>query len=363
MSFKKTLNKITYFQLLIGLGFSTIVSIFFLTIYESLKHIEANSQRSKCYNSSQVKLDSKNTSVINGQIQPEIVNCFYLYASSKQQLNINSNIKIRIITPTGKFFLSQGQFQEDLKENGEYLIRIDPDHSPKSYSLNFYLKDTAKDAIKKIVSSQEKLLLLSYNSKQDPKIFRESSIQEIVNSTVSLANSQGLPTDKLSISLINLNNSSYGEYQEQVPRFPASLSKLFWLIVLFGHYDANKEVRGAILDEDLQKMMQDSDNNIASKVLDQITNTNSGPVLPNDEFERWSYQRKSVNQYFESAGYKNINLTQKNFPIPDLNFPEPSGRDKQLRGDTSKPIRNIITSSSVARLLIDIDQGKAISPN
>ena len=50
MSFKKNRNKITYFQLSIGLGCLTTLIIFILAIYESVKNIGSNSQRSECYN-------------------------------------------------------------------------------------------------------------------------------------------------------------------------------------------------------------------------------------------------------------------------------------------------------------------------
>ena len=360
MPFKNNQTKVTHLQPLLTVGCLMILSTLAYTIYGVVKHTGKNSQRSECYNSSQLKLDSNNVGIINGRTE-EKTTCFYFYASFNQLLDLDSNTKIRVITPKGQSFLTQGKFKEYLKDDGEYLIRFDADISPKFYSVNISLKNIKKENNQESFVSQEKSNLLSYNSKEDPNINNKLETQEIVNSAVNLAKDQGFPIDKLSVSLISLNDNSYGEYQEQIPRFPASLSKLFWLIALFGQYDADKKNQGGILEEDLRKMIQDSDNNTASRVLDKLTNTNSGDFLSSDEFEKWSTQRRTINHYFERSGYKNINISQKNFPIPDLKLTEPSGRDKQMRGDTLNPTRNFITSYSAARILLDIERESNIS--
>jgi hypothetical protein len=64
-------------------------------------------------------------------------------------------------------------------------------------------------------------------------------LQKIVDNIVSLAQSRKLPIDKLSISLVDLNQSeccAYAAYQDSEFRYPASIVKLFWLVVLYSQY-------------------------------------------------------------------------------------------------------------------------------
>jgi beta-lactamase class A len=109
------------------------------------------------------------------------------------------------------------------------------------------------------------------------------------------------------------------------------------------------------------KMIQNSDNNPASSILDELTGTDSGKPLSSRTIEAWVAKRKSVNKIFTNAGYPDLNISQKNFPIPDLELKEPEGRDMQMRGDPQFPERNYLTTYSVARLLLEIEQGKAVS--
>ena len=75
-------------------------------------------------------------------------------------------------------------------------------------------------------------------------------------------------------------------------------------------------------------------------------------------------QRQSLNYFFRQAGYsQDINVSQKTFPIPQENIMEPKGFDQQLRGDNpDKPIRNKLTTNDAARLMYEIVNNWAISP-
>jgi hypothetical protein len=227
--------------------------------------------------------------------------------------------------------------------------------------------------------------LSSYNVKVPPYFIINHKLQGIIDRTINLIETQGLPKDNVSISLIDLNSGScntygnhttscqYGGYFDQRPRFPASITKLFWMVALFGQQHEGILTGTSFALLDLEQMIQDSDNNPASKILDQITNTTSSPEqLPQAKIADWYRRRLEINHYFQQAGYGSINISQKNFPIPSLGFSEPVGPDQQIRSlpnytvcptkvVTSEPCRNYLTTHDTARLLLEIEQGQAIT--
>jgi hypothetical protein len=56
------------------------------------------------------------------------------------------------------------------------------------------------------------------------------NLQAIVDQVISIAGNSGLPTDALSVSLIDLKSKRSAAYQDDVLRFPASISKMFWMV-------------------------------------------------------------------------------------------------------------------------------------
>ncbi len=215
--------------------------------------------------------------------------------------------------------------------------------------------------------SQEKTISLSYNVKILPKLQTNPQLEDIVNNIVTLAASKGLPTETLSISLIDLKSQTYAGYQERIPRFPASISKLFWMVALYANFESEMLAldlirTDALCKTDICRMMQKSDNESASRIVDKITKTTSGSQLSLDEYASWIEKRNYLNAFFQNAGYDRIDINQKNFPIPYLKLDEPQGRDLQMRGRDRKPIRNQMTTEQAARLMYEIFTGQAVSP-
>lgn len=206
-----------------------------------------------------------------------------------------------------------------------------------------------------------------YNVKTPPNFKHNDNLQFIVDDIVNLARSKGLSTDTLSIYLIDVKRDTYAEYQGNVLRFPASVSKLFWMV---GYYD--RVFAGLQPDEPIQdfkhckidicKMVQKSDNEAASHILDRLTNTSSIQDDQPENFPTWKSKRLSINDFFQEAGYTNINVSQKNFPIPDIQMEEPQGRDLQMREDLRNPTRNKISVEQASRLMYEIMRREAISP-
>ncbi|MDQ2098519.1 MAG: serine hydrolase [Tychonema bourrellyi B0820] len=205
----------------------------------------------------------------------------------------------------------------------------------------------------------------TYNIKTPPNPVYSQELQVIVDEAAKIAATKGLPIEPLSISLLDVSNSqahTSAGYQNQTLRFPASVAKLFWMV---GFYSALEKgiitQKESSFTSDLEQMIRISNNDAASRILDKITDTQSGGRLVGEELQAWVTKRNQINTFFQSAGYNNIKITTKNYPIYYLRQEQPIGRDLQLRGDPSQPIRNQVTTDQAARLMYEIYTRQAVS--
>ncbi len=204
------------------------------------------------------------------------------------------------------------------------------------------------------------------NSKVQSAYLRDiQSLQYIVDGVVESFYRKGLPTEKLSISLMNVKNPQcqlYAQYQDKTPRFPASVSKLFWMAALYEKINSGVSLHKSVSRETVRKMIQKSDNEAASDVVDAITGATSGEPLDSEQLAVWNAKRQSINSFFKNSGYQSVDVSQKNFPIPKLGMLDPSGPDLQIRGDEKAPIRNSLMTYDVTRLAYEIHSRRAVSP-
>ncbi|PSB28607.1 hypothetical protein C7B69_10070 [filamentous cyanobacterium Phorm 46] len=205
----------------------------------------------------------------------------------------------------------------------------------------------------------------SYNIKTPPNVVYSQELQGIVDESVKIAVSKGLPAEQLSITLIDVSNPqthSFAGYQNQTLRFPASVAKLFWMTAFYSATEkgiiTQKE---SAFKNDLEQMIGISNNDSASRILDKITDTKSGGRLAGEELQTWLQKRTQINSFFQSAGYNDIRISTKNYPIYYLRQEGPIGRDLQLRDGASQPIRNQVTSDQAARLIYEIYTRQAVS--
>ncbi|MEA5571191.1 serine hydrolase [Calothrix sp. UHCC 0171] len=200
----------------------------------------------------------------------------------------------------------------------------------------------------------------------EPPLQKNSKLQVIVDDLVQLVKSYNLSTENLSITLIDLNQNTIAGYQQETPRFPASVAKLFWLVILQAKIQSGSIVPDSAINSEIDQMITQSDNDATSKIIDRITNAPTREKLAKIEYQDWKAKRDSLNTFFTKAGYKNININQKTFPIPhhySKNISEPQGSDLQIRGDNpKKPIRNKLTSFAASRLMYEIASEQAVSP-
>ncbi|MGK7922669.1 MAG: serine hydrolase [Trichodesmium sp.] len=206
----------------------------------------------------------------------------------------------------------------------------------------------------------------AYNVRRRPILGYNPQLQEIVDEVVNIAEEKGLPTKGLSISLIdvsNQNNHTFAGYQQQVLRYPASVAKLFWMAAFYGAVEQGliDEEKESNFHQDLRLMIQKSHNDSASKILDAITDTKSGGKLAGEKLNTWLEKRKSVNEFFEKANYQGLRVSTKNYPLYSPTQNGPIGRDRQLRDESDKFLRNLISSDQAARLMYEIYTRQAVS--
>ncbi len=205
-----------------------------------------------------------------------------------------------------------------------------------------------------------------YNVKNIPNLNYNLDLQTIINLIIEQAEAEGLPTTNLSLHLIDVKTQSFAEYRSQIPRFPASITKLFWMVALYDQVNQGKIAPETInytpeCQTDICQLIKKSNNESASRILDQITQTSSVAEEQTESFDNWLTKRNSINQFFQAAGYKDINISQKNFPIPYIKMENPEHWDQKMRGDKTDPIRNIITAAQTGRLMYEIVTEQAIS--
>ncbi|MDY6902628.1 MAG: serine hydrolase, partial [Cyanobacteriota bacterium] len=102
-------------------------------------------------------------------------------------------------------------------------------------------------------------------------------------------------------------------------------------------------------------------NEAASYIVDRITKTEYKQNIKAEEYKEWRTKRLQINQYFQQAGYDNINVSQKTLPIPSLKLSRAKGSELKLRNNNRKPILNKISTQQVARLLYEIQKKQSVS--
>jgi hypothetical protein len=385
---KKKLHKLPpnkkIIWLVCGLSLLSLTSAITLGVLAMFSEKKQQLTDLKCETNSTINFDVDNKQLLQGSFRGVNNPCFTFKANAGEVIEVDSPLKVDLSNANQKTISGQGQFKEALPNTGEYVIHVNKNSEVNDFTIKISLLNksqnartlpstnnlTSKTNPKENINPSPTIPILakseawSYNVARLPPFNSDINTQGIVEEILSLAQRKGLPSNRLSISLVNLNASSWGSYgshADKTPRFPASISKLFWMVAFFGELQAGKKGGDQISEEDLYKMIQNSDNEPASSVLDWLTDTQSVSSLSKDELEIWQKNRSSVNSFFTKAGYQNINITQKNFPIPKLKLLKPEGSDLQMRGSLSNPLRNYLTTYETARLLYEIVTQQSVS--
>ncbi len=167
----------------------------------------------------------------------------------------------------------------------------------------------------------------------------------------------GLTAEKIALTVVDLGNQSHpitASYRGEAPVYPASVVKLFYLVAAHAWMERGQLKQTPELDRAMHDMIVSSTNDATQMIVDALTDTAGGPELEPTALAAWMEKRNAVNRYFASLGYSGINVNQKTFAEG------PYGRERQNRGPNFEN-NNRLTTNAVARLLLSIVIGKAVS--
>lgn len=201
---------------------------------------------------------------------------------------------------------------------------------------------------------------LVYNVTTSTELKPSQQLQGIVDEMLQLIQSRKLSTQPLSITLINLKTGETAGYQQKSLLYPASVVKMFWMVDVFDQLHRGILPNEPVFGADLNRMIQQSSNDAASRLIDAATNTYSGYNLRGEKYDDWANKRRKITEYFSKAGYEGIAIHQKTYPISYLRHKTPEGRDMQMWNDP-KELKNQISSEHAARLMYEIATGKAVT--
>lgn len=196
----------------------------------------------------------------------------------------------------------------------------------------------------------------------EPPQAAEPGLQRLLDRAVNAALAQFAPqklqSNQLAVTVVDLSRGEplrWASYRGQEPVYPASVVKLFYLVAAHQWLEDGRLTDTAELRRALRDMIVDSSNDATHYVVDLLTDTTSGPELPEAELDRWFEKRNAVNRYFAALGYTNINVNRKPW------CEGPYGREAQSVR-RHQPSRNLLTTDATARLLVDIVLGRAVTP-
>jgi predicted amidohydrolase YtcJ/beta-lactamase class A len=185
----------------------------------------------------------------------------------------------------------------------------------------------------------------------------ETLVSDVVAAAVDRFGKGGLTSDKLALSIIDVTDRDHPSPAEHLgdrPIYPASVVKLFYLVAAHQMLEAGTLKETRELDRALHDMIIESSNDATHYVVDVITGTTGGPELNETDLAEWERRRNAVNRYFAGLGYEGINVNQKTW------CEAPYGRERQGLGPNFEN-RNKLTTNAVARLILEIVSGQAVS--
>ncbi len=175
--------------------------------------------------------------------------------------------------------------------------------------------------------------------------------------TLARFQERGLQPSQLALTVLDLTDPDRprtGSVRGDVPIYPASVIKLFFLAATHRWLEDGRLADTPELRRAMRDMIVDSSNDATHYLIDLLTGTTSGPELPETELKAWFERRNAVTRHFESLGYSGVLAHKK--PWGD----GPYGRESQAT-KAFEPRRNMLTTDATARLLAEIAVGRSVS--
>ena len=190
-----------------------------------------------------------------------------------------------------------------------------------------------------------------------------AALQTLVNrateSVLEQFRPQKLKADELAVTLVDLRTPGRPDrasFRGDVPIYPASVIKLFYLAATHRWMEDGKIADTPELRRAMRDMIVESSNDATHYLIDLLTDTTSGPELSDGEIKLWFEKRNAVNRYFAGLGYTGINANKK--PWGD----GPYGRETQATRLFEQK-RNMLTTDATARLLMEIVTEACVTPS
>jgi hypothetical protein len=187
-------------------------------------------------------------------------------------------------------------------------------------------------------------------------------VQTVAKDALTQFEKEKLKENDFSISVIDLSDPAKprsGSYRGDVPTFPASVVKLFYLVRTQQMLEEGKLAESDELKRTMRDMIVESSNDATAAIVDAITDAPNGMPLPEAEMTAWSVKRNSVNRYYASLGFPvggehGINVCQKTY------CEGPYGRERVFLGPKYEN-RNKLTTDATAKLLSQVVMGQAVN--
>lgn len=188
-----------------------------------------------------------------------------------------------------------------------------------------------------------------------------SALQRAVDDAVAATRGEftaaPLTADQIAVTAIDLRGAQpvWAHYRGDARHYPASVIKLFFLAYAHHLVETGRLADTPELQRALRDMIVDSANDATAAVVDYVTGTTGGPELPPAELAAWHDQRLAITRWFEAQGFKNVLAVRKTWAEG------PYGREMQ-DAVANPPRRNFLSTNDTARLLLEIVQGRCVSP-
>lgn len=202
-------------------------------------------------------------------------------------------------------------------------------------------------------------LLAAFSARADYREFRDLPVDPAIATKIrhaaetSLQQFPNLKADDLAIVVVDASNPSTlsrGDYHGDVPFYPASVIKLFFMADVYATH--NERVQDA--DRALREMIVVSDNDATAYLVDILAGTcGGGPNLDGRALRKFTEQRRAINGRFAKLGYgDSVSAMMKPWSFG------PYGRELQLLGE-NRINRNKLTPNATAALLLWIARRRA----
>lgn len=188
-----------------------------------------------------------------------------------------------------------------------------------------------------------------------------ASLQQTVDAAVAATRAEftapELKADQIAVTVVDLRGAEpeWAHHRGDERHYPASVIKLCFLAHAHHLLETGALADTPELQRALRDMIVDSANDATATVVDYITGTTAGPELPPAELAAWHERRMAVTRWFEAQGFQNVLAVRKTWAEG------PYGREMQ-DAVVHPPRRNFLSTNDTARLLLEIAQGRCVTP-